>query len=61
MKTPTLAEIRDEVLMLGIRAEQLRYAEGFGSTADLMERLALDLGRHYEGILDEIRILGRIK
>lgn len=55
--TPTLTEVRDDLLKLAMKVEELRFAEGSGSTHDVMEWLALDLGHHYERIRDEIKAL----
>lgn len=55
---PTLYEIRDGLRELALQVEDLRRVER-GSTADVLERFALDLGHHYEAIRAEIAALER--
>ena len=57
MIPPTLSEIRVELLLLATRVEELRAVEREGSTADVLELVALSLGRNYKLVMDEMKAL----
>jgi hypothetical protein len=57
MRAPTLSEIRSELLWLATRVELLREVEREGSTADVLELVALSLGRNYEMVVNEMKVL----
>jgi hypothetical protein len=57
MKPLGLSEIRAELLWLATRVEEMREVEREGSTADLLELVALSLGRNYEMVLNEMKAL----
>ena len=53
----SLSEIRAELLWLATRVEELRAVEREGSTADVLELVALSLGRNYKLIVDEMKVV----
>ena len=57
MKPLGLSEIRAELLLVATHVEELREVEREGSTADVLELVALSLGRNYKLVMDEMKAL----